>query len=398
MLRISFFALLLFLALTALSPYLSHAAGDGKQDSGDIGKLLDERLSNETADGAKQEQLALAKAKRQGVLTEGDAVLKDIDTLQATIQRWENQMNALLTNAEGQALATDPVNVQHFIGLQHAERYQLDQVDGARGEIQTLLMPLQTASDNSLFVPGDTLVMEIRNKSKKVKDALKRYQELQTTLRALLQTSKGVQVNSDNPNLESSIQKLGEERAKQDLETQQIARNKAENEQKKRLAEVEAEIVRVKAEGEIQRLKDEKKRLEEETERKRREAEQRAEEAKRQHEHQQHLAKAKSLVSKYAPFLAKGDHTLSAGHHSPKGPLLNGSWPKTDEPEPVSLTALNVWNALGDAKMFVKVATAPYNDRPKAGWQNLSDEEAQKRLDEFNTYSDAWQELGLLNK
>ena len=99
---------LLFLGLTAFSPLALCAEGD-------VGKLLDQRLNSENADQAKQEQIAIAKGKRLAVLTEGNAAIKDLDTLQAAIERWENQMKAILTSAEGQALASDPVSVEDFI-------------------------------------------------------------------------------------------------------------------------------------------------------------------------------------------------------------------------------------------------------------------------------------------
>lgn len=60
-------------------------------------KLLDQRLNSRNADQAKEEQVVIAKGKRLAALAEGSAVLKDLDTLQAAIEHWENQMKAILT-------------------------------------------------------------------------------------------------------------------------------------------------------------------------------------------------------------------------------------------------------------------------------------------------------------
>ncbi len=88
----------MLLGLTAFTPLALGAEGD-------VGKLLDPRLSSENADQAQQEQAAIAKGKRLATLTEGNAVIKELDTLQSVIARWENQMKAILTSAEGQALS-----------------------------------------------------------------------------------------------------------------------------------------------------------------------------------------------------------------------------------------------------------------------------------------------------
>ncbi len=371
---------LLFLGLTAFSPLALCAEGD-------VGKLLDQRLNSDNADQAKQEQIAIAKGKRLAVLTEGNAAIKDLDTLQAAIERWENQMKAILTSAEGQALASDPVSVEDFIHLQEAKRYPLSQVEGIHSQVQSVLAPLQTASDSSLYAPTEALVGEIRTASKDAKEALIEYDRLQAKWRALLQRTKGVQVSANAPTLAAAIDQVKEEQAKREFEAQQIARNQAKQDNQKRIAEAEASKQNEIARQEIERLNQEKELI------------------RQQAEHQRMVKEASNevLVRRFAPFLAKDVRSLkisNANRDPRENPEIDHYWVNTKEPEPLSYHALDQWGALSNVKMFSRIALVGQNHRPKGDFRNPTTDaewrEMQKRLDEFNRYAPIWVELGLL--
>lgn len=358
---------LLFLGLTAFSPLALCAEGD-------VGKLLDQRLNSDNADQAKQEQIAIAKGKRLAVLTEGNAVIKDLDTLQAAIERWENQMKAILTSAEGQALASDPVSVEDFIHLQQAKRYPLSQVEGIRSQVQSMLAPLQTASDGSFYAPTEALVTEIRTASKDAKEALIEYDRLQAKWRALLQRSKGVQVSANAPTLATAIEQAKEEQAKREFEAQQIARNRAKQDIQKRIDEAEASKQEEIARQEIERINQEKEQI------------------RQQAERQRFIQRATSeaTISRFQPFLAPGLRVLRSD---------SCRWGTTDiHKGPVSYNDMHVCGTLNDVKRFVTQANHQNNDRPKwktpttaADWAEM-----EKRLEEFKQYAEIWAEKGIL--
>ena len=367
---------LLFIGLTAFSPLVLGAEGD-------VGKLLDQRLNSDNADQAKEEQVVIAKGKRLAALAEGSAVLKDLDTLQAAIEHWENQMKAILTSAEGRALASDSVSVEDFIQLQEAKRYPLSQVEGMRSQVKTMLTPIQAASDSSLYTPTEALMVEIRTAGKDAKEALIEYDRLQAKWRVLLQRSKGVQVSANAPTLATAMDQVKEEQAKRDLEGQQIARNQALSESQKRLAEAEAKKVEVETRLKVQQIEDKSKALDEERER------------QKQGAARQRLverATSKETISRFQPFLAPGERILRGdscrfGHTD----IHKG---------PVAYSDMLLCRTLQDVKRFVSQANGQHNDRPK--WKSPTTEaewvEMEKRLAEFKEYAEIWMEKGLLGK
>ncbi len=360
---------LLFIGLTAFSPLVLGAEGD-------VGKLLDQRLNGENADQAKEEQVVIAKGKRLAALAEGNAVLKDLDTLQAAIERWENQMKAILTSAEGRALASDSVSVEDFIQLQEAKRYPLSQVEGMRSQVKTMLTPIQAASDSSLYTPTEALMVEIRTAGKDAKEALIEYDRLQAKWRVLLQRSKGVQVSANEPTLATAMDQVKEEQAKRELEAQQNARNQAKYNVQKRITEAEAGKQEEIARQEIERLNQEKEQL------------------RQQAVRQRFIERATSsaTISRFQPFLAPGLRILRGD---------SCRYGHTDiHKGPVAYSDMLLCRTLQDVKRFVRDANDQHNDRPK--WKSPTTEaewvEMEKRLAEFKEYAEIWMEKGLLGK
>ncbi len=360
---------LLFLGLTAFTPLALGAEGD-------VGKLLDQRLSSENADQAQQEQAAIAKGKRLATLTEGNAVIKELDTLQSVIERWENQMKAILTSAEGQALASDPVRVEDFIHLQEAKRSPASQVEGMRSRIQSMLVPLQAASDSSLYAPTEAVVTEIRTASKEAKETSIEYDRLQAKWRALLQRSKGVQVNANSPTLAAAIDQAKEEQAKREFEAQQFARNQAKLENQKLIAEAEAKKQAEIARQEIERIKQETEFLRQKAERQR----------------LIERATSNETISRFQPFLAPGERGL-------KGDACRWGT-KNNQKSPVSYSDMITCRSLEDVNRLVIQANHQNNDRPK--WTKPTTEaewvEMKKRLEEFKQYAEIWVEKGILGQ
>ena len=361
-----------WLLLIGLTAFNSFAFGAEEE----VGKLLEQRLNSENADQAKQEQAVIAKGKRLATLTEGNAVIKDLETLQAAIERWESQMKAILTSAEGQALASDPMSVEDFINLQEGKRYPLIQVQGMRSQVQSMLTPLQAASDNSLYAPTEALVVEIRTASKDAKEALTEYDRLQAKWRVLLQRTKGIQVSPNSPTLAAAIDQAKEEQAKRELEAQQVARNQAKYNIQKRITEAEASKQEEVARQEIERLNQEKEQIRQQAERQRF--------AQR--------ATSSATLSRFQPYLAPGRRMLRGNSCRWGGMDIHNN--------PVSYGDMLVCGALKNVKRFVAHANLQDNDRPK--WKSPTTEadwvEMEKRLEEFNLYAEIWIEKGILGK
>jgi len=349
---------------------------------GEIGKLLDQRLNSENAAQAEAEQAAIAKGKRAAALTEGNAVLKDLETLQGTIERWEGQIRSLLTSPEGQALASDPVSVQDFMTLQAAKRLSLGQADALRAQVQAVLAPIQAAGASSLYTPSAALVGEIQTASDTTKKALADYDGLQAKWRVLVQRSKGI--TPQGPTLGVIIEKVKDEQAAREMHAAQLAQNQAESDAQRRLAEAEARKKKAETDARIQQMEDEQRRAEADRQMQRQAAEQ---------EKLVERAMNPATMSRFQPFLAKGRSILRTGSCSHWGKHRNKN-----------LTVLTYdiakCGTLNDVQTFVRHANHPNNDRPK--WKmpvTQADWAAMERLlEEFRTYFPIWQEKGVFDQ
>ena len=374
---------------TLLVALLSMTAPTFAASEGEIGKLLDQRLNSENAAQAEAEQAAIAKGKRVAVLTEGNAVLKDLDALQATIDRWEAQMKAILTSPEGQALASDPVSIEDFMNLQAAKRMTLAQVDALRAQVQTVLAPVQAAAANSLYTPSPVLVAEIQNSSGAVKKAQADYDALQAKWRVLTQRTKGGAAGG--PTLAAVIEKVKDEEAAREMHAGQLAR--AQSDQARAAAAAE-QRQRIEEEKARQDALDQQQQLE-------------LEKQRRAHDRLVKEAQNPVLVQRYAPFLGQAHHALKRPDSSRMvtdggKPDVNGYWPRIrdDIPAPLSYSALSAWGALTNVRMFVFIALSKHNERPKGDFREPASQADWDRMtrfqEEFNRYAPVWVELGML--
>lgn len=362
----------------------------------DVGTLLEQRLGSENAAQAEQEQAAIAKGKRMATLATGQAVLKDLDSLQSAVERWEGQVNRLLTGDEGRALASDPVSVQNVITLKDRPRPEAAQVAGWRAQVQTLLAPLEQAPENSLYTPGPGLQAELLGVGRQVKDGLSTYERLQNQWRVLVQRGQGTPVPANGPTLAEAIERDRNARAQQELDAERAAREEAQRLARQRIAEEEARKQEEIARQKIERIRQERETIQQDTAL-----------ANDSAEHQRLLKEARdpARLRRFAPFLAKAPRVLKQrGAHSNRkeGPTRNGHWPRSEHglPEPLSLGHILSWEASSDVHMLVRIAMTGENPRPRGAFRLIRTEQdvqdMQKLLDEFNRYSGAWVELGLL--
>lgn len=351
--------------------------------SQDINKLLNKRLSAEEAGEVKQEQLALAKRKRVEVIGSGNTVLKNLNTLEGATKAWEERLKALETNAEGQRIALDPASVEAYSALRKKKPIDQDQIETLRQQVEATLSPLKMASDESPLMPGEATFNAIKNDAETTRAAIKEYEELQTQVGYLIHKSAGQSVPSGSPSLKGALE---------EYERRQVERQMAKEKENRIKNE---EIIRQeKADQERALAKKEAERIRQETEMKQAEAD---------HERLVKLATSEAVINRYAPFLAKGERVLKQpkeGEGSKRDPDKNGFWPKANNPEPLSYSALNNWGAFSNVKMFSYIASTHWNPRPKGDFREPKTDadwkEMQKRLDEFVKYAPIWQEKGLL--
>lgn len=346
----------------------------------DVNKLLDKRLSQEAVDQAKQEEAMLAKRERQAFLNSGHEVMAQADRLIATITEWEGTIAALLTNEKGRLIAANASAVEQFMLLQKAERMSLVDAKSIRTGLDTLLAPAATAKDEDRYVPTDKLRKALEEDSRRIQTANTRYQALNNQLNAIL--GQTVTIKPGAIVLQEAIQNM------QFKEGQDALAKKQKEEADKRATE-QAKQESLEAERKRQAELDMQNQIE-------------LEKSKREHERKLQEAKNPELVARYAPFLAKDSHVLKAQDVRNTRPNVNGYWPrrKYDRPAPLSLSAINGWNALSDVSLFSEIIFSKHNQRPKGDFRKPVSEadwqEMEKRMKEFARYAPLWVELGLL--
>ena len=346
-----------------------------------LDQLLEQRLNSEAASISQSEQAGIAKGRREATLAEGEGILAQVGELYAIADRWETQMRETLTNEAGRALGRDSNNVEDFMQLQDSPRLSLEQIDGWRRQVQSLLLPLQTASDGSLYSPSETLIVELRTVAQQVAAGRQDYQRLQAKWRTLMQRAPAGTGAATAPTLAERLDQIQDERAKNEWGTLQRARNQALMEQQQQLAAAEVERIALETKLKRQAIEEENRSREAEAQR------QRTAEAQARLVAQ---AMSPETLQRFQPFLAPGRRQLARDSCRWGGEYL--------ERQPVSYSDMMKCKTLTDVQRFVKHANGRNNDRPKwpvptteADWADMK-----RRLEDFKTYVSIWLDQGVL--
>lgn len=347
----------------------------------ELDKLLEQRLNSESTASSQQEQAGIAKGKREAVIAEGEAVIRNVMALQGVAERWDAQMREVLTSDVGRALAQDAMTVEDFVQLQGARRFSLGRIEGLRRQAQSLLMPIQAAPDGSTYTPSEALIVELRTVGQQAEEGMLQYQQLQARWRVLVQRGQGVSVDVGVPTLAARIDQVQDDRAKQEWEAQHQARAQAMEEQRKRIEEAEAAKIAAETRLKVQAMEDETRAKEEDAAR-RREAE----------AQERFVARAMSpeTLSRFQPFLAPGRRLLARD---------SCRWgAESLYEQSVLYSDMLQCNTFESVKRFVAHANGKNNDRPKwpkpqsdAEWRAM-----EQRLQEFKQYAPIWMEKGIL--
>lgn len=385
----------------------------------DINKLLNQRLGAEAAGEVTQEQLALAKRKRVEVIGIGNTVLKNLNTLEATTKAWEDRLKALESNAEGQRIALDPANLEAYSVLRKKKPIDQDQIETLRQQVEATLNPLKVASNESPLMPSAALENAVKQDAETTRKALEEYERLQARVSYLIHQSAGKSVPSGSPSLKIALDEYERGQVEREMIIEKERQIKDEEtirqaklEQKRALAEKEAERIRQETEMKKTEIKNEEIIRQEKADQERALAKKEAERIRQEtemkqseadHERLVKLATSEAVLNRYAPFIAKGERVLKqpkGGEGSKRNPDKNGFWPKVNDPQPLSYSALNNWGAFSNVKMFSYIALSKWNPRPKGDFREPTTDadwkEMQERLDEFVKYAPIWQEKGLL--
>jgi hypothetical protein len=372
--------ILLVLSLTLGVSCAVNAAQDTTAQ--DVDTLLNQRLGAEVAKEVKQEKLALAKRKRLEVIGQGNAVLKNLTTLEAAAKAWEDRIKALETNAEGQRIALDSARVEAYSALRKKTPIDQGQIDTLKEQVEATLSPIKAASDESPAMPSEDTLAALKQDAETTRKALEEYERLQARINLLVHKSAGQSVPPGSPSLKIALEEY--ERGQVERESAIEEDHRIKDEEIIRQAKVDQ--ARAQAEKEAERIRQDTQ----------------MQQATADHDRLVKIATSEAVINRYAPFLAKGERVLKqpSGDESKRFPDRNGFWPKVDNPQPLSYSVLNQWGAFSKVEMFSHIALEKWNPRPKGDFRQPTTDaewkEMQKRLDDFRKYAPIWQEKGLL--
>ncbi len=363
-----------FMATLGLSLGMSpivHAAQTA--DESNINQLIDQRLSTEMTNEAKQEQFALAKGKRIEAVTLGTTILDQLKVLEKAGEDWQQRLTTLETTDEGKVIAANHLNIETYVTLQENKPISQNEIEIIRKKIEAVLTPIKAAGDDSLFVPSKSTIAALQENEATVNKALEGYERLQAKLNLLLSRSTGQPLKPGSPSLKIALEEYHRAAYEREMVFDQESRQRAR--------EIVQQAKRERAEAEAQ---EEAAQIRQKTK-----------EVEKQREHDRLVREATSegVKRKFAPF-------LSSGRFQPG--ILNCNylyrWGKGDREGPISYNMLVKCNALSDVKQFANYASHVGNDRPRwpkpasnADWDKMD-----ALLAEFKQYAPIWVEQGLL--
>lgn len=345
------------------------------KDENNIDQLIDQRLSTEMTNEAKQEQLALAKSKRVEAVTRGTMVLDQLKVLEKTDEDWQQRLTTLETTDEGKSIAANPSSIETFVTLQESKPISQNDIEIIRKKVEAVLTPIKVVGDDSLFVPSKSTLAALQGDEATVNKAMENYERLQAKLNLLLSRYAGQSLKPGSPSLKIALEEYHRAEYEREMVFDQESRQKA--------LEIVQKAKRERAEAEAQ---EEAARIRLKTQ-----------EMKVQTEYNSlfRVATSEQVKRKFAPF-------LSSGRFQPG--VLNCNYPyrwgKGDREGPISYNMLVKCNALNNVKQFANYASHKGNDRPRwskpvsnADWDKMD-----ALLAEFNQYASIWVEQGLLGQ
>lgn len=372
--RVLIAALSLALGISPVT-YAYQAKDENNKDENNIDQLIDQRLSTEMTNEAKQEQLGLAKSKRIEVVARGTTILDQLKVLEKTSEEWQQRLTTLETTDEGKGIAANTLSIETYVALRENKPISQNDIEIIRKKVEAVLTPIKAVGDDSLFVPSKSTIAALQGDEATVNKAMENYERLQAKLNLLLSRSAGQPMKAGSPSLKIALEEYHRAEYEREMVFDQESRQRAlELVQKAKRERAEAE-----AQEEAARIRLKTKEMEAQTE----------------HDRLVRVATSERVKRKFAPFLSSGQ--FQPGVLSCSYPYR---WGRGDREGPISYNMLVKCDALNNVRQFAYYASHKGNDRPR--WSKpVSDADWVKMgalLAEFNQYASIWVEQGLLGQ
>lgn len=345
------------------------------KDENNIDQLIDQRLSTEMTNEAKQEQLALAKSKRIEVVARGTTILDQLKVLEKTGEDWQQRLTTLETTDEGKGIAANPLGIETYVALRENKPISQNDIEIIRKKVEAVLTPIEEVGDDSLFVPSKSTIAALQGDEATVNKAMENYERLQAKLNLLLSRYAGQSLKPGSPSLKIALEEYHRAEYEREMVFDQESRQRA----REVVQQAKRERAEAEAREEAARIRLKTQEMEVQTE----------------HDRLVRIATSERVKRKFAPF-------LSSGRFQPG--VLNCNylyrWGKGDREGPISYNMLVKCDALTDVKQFANYASHKGNDRPRwpkpvsnADWDKMD-----ALLAEFKQYAPIWVEQGLLTR
>jgi hypothetical protein len=326
-----------------------------------------------------QEQLVVAKVKRQRAIENSNRVLTQFSAAETEVKQWDAEIRPLLTNERGKQLAGNDEAVAAFQRVYEKERPGRGEVDAARVRVSQLIEPVVRASEETeaLYVPGEALMKQLEEEGTIARNLTATYRDARAQIQVLLMQND--HASPSNMTLQAALdaRRLNQAQATLEADKERQQNIDAEIEKKKvEAAELQKqiEVDRIQQEMNLQVTKAQ-------AERDTREREAAAAQLSKD-------ANDPTILAKFRPFLDRGWY------------LGGESLPHNEKPRPWSYRYLQSFGVTTNYDRFVQAATDT-RDRARQRWPKPDtpeeDQEYHKRFDQFVQLAPIWRDAGKLD-
>lgn len=392
--RTTLVSVLFVLAGVALVALYFRPAGNRSQSSA-TSKLAASQM--QVLESAEQQRRALAEAKLRYVVDKGDEVLAATDQLAEEIKLWHQEVQSLLRSEQGRLIAADSDRVKRFAAMFNVDCPEPAYVERQRTRVKSLLDPLRKLLKGKAppANPDEALEAQLNRELESTNQHITALQEGRTRAAAILAEAQRAGDEPATLTLEEKVAEIEEHYA--NLRTQELAcaRDEAEEQNRRRMADLEKRKLTELGEAERKR-----RQAELEAQRAREEAQAQATRERAKHDALITLAKSRDIQGRYGPFLAKGrysfaqDQVLATASFRASYKALKQKWILSDRSTfALAATGNNCQLSDGRRAWFSK------NDRPI--WPSYPRTDAQwrvvtERFEEFRKLAPIWRDMGML--
>lgn len=147
----------------------------------------------ETVAARQREKIAVAKAKLQEILDDGEKTLGLLPLFDTEASAWDTNVASLLADDRGRYLAADETYITAFKTLWNQKRPSNSDRDAVRRRVETLLEPVRIAlaSENAAYAPSEDFLSKLQHERKAVQTLIAAYHEPRMQIEGLVaQASK----------------------------------------------------------------------------------------------------------------------------------------------------------------------------------------------------------------